>query len=260
MADTKVNSPAPKKRRSWLRLLLGIVAVLVVLLVVVYFVATSSAFLKGVVLPRAGKAMNANITVSDASISPFSQVILHDLKVQTTGTEPLVSAQEARLRYSLMDIIRGNIRVDEIAVVSPRVVLVKNPDGTSNLDPIMKAQQAQPQAAKPAPAKPSQPSKPLQVDIKKIDFSDATLRLQVSTNGGTSVAEISHLNVSLDNVKNGVAGKFTVSANIGVTNNPPTPAPAGLLAAKLNGSYDFSLSQDLKPASVKGNTHLEVTK
>jgi uncharacterized protein involved in outer membrane biogenesis len=261
MADTNVSSPAPKKRRSWLRLLLGIIAVLVVLLVVVYFVATSSAFLKGVILPRASKAMNANITVSDASISPFSQVILRDLKVQTTGTEPLVSAQEARLRYSLMSIIRGKINVDEIAVVSPRVVLVQNPDGTSNLDPITKAQQAQPQAAKPAPAKPSPPSKPLQVDIRKIVFSDVTLRnVKLYKNGGSDVAEISHLNVSLDNVKNGQTGKFTVSADLGMTNNPPAPAPAGLLAAKVNGSYDFSLSPDLKPASVKGNTHLGITR
>ena len=261
MADANVNSPAPRKRRGWLRLLLGIVAVLVVLLVVVYFVATSSAFLKGVILPRAGKAINANITVSDASISPFSQIILHDLKVQTTGTEPLVSVQEARLRYSLMDIIRGNINVDEIAVVSPRVVLVQNPDGTSKLDPITKAQKAQPQAAKPAPAKPSQPSKPLQVDIKKIEFTDVTLRnVKLYANGASDVAEISHLNVSLNNVKNGQTGKFSVSADLGLTNNPPAPAPAGLLAAKLNGSYDFSLSPDLKPTSVKGNTHLGIAR
>ena len=251
----------PKKRRSWLRLLLGVIAVLAVLLVVVYFVATSSAFLKGVILPRVGKAMNANITVGDASISPFSQVIIHDLKVQTTGTEPLVSAREARLRYSLMDIIRGNISVDEIAVVSPKIVLVQNPDGTSNLDPILNAQKAQPQAARPAPANPTQPSKPLQVDIKKIEFSDVTLRnVKLYKNGASDVAEISHLNVSLVNVKNGQAGKFAVSAELGVTNNPPPPASSGLLAAKLNGSYDFSLSPALKPASVKGNTHLEITR
>ena len=85
------------------------------LLVVVYFVATSGAFFKGVILPRVSKAMNAEVTVSDASISPFSQVVLHNLKVQTTGAEPLVTAAEVRLRYSLMDIIGGNIHVDEVA-------------------------------------------------------------------------------------------------------------------------------------------------
>ena len=115
MADTTSVTPAPRKRRGWLRAMAWVFGVLIVLLVVVYFVATSSGFLKGVILPRVSKAMNAQVTVSDASISPFSQVVLHDLKVQTTGTEPLVTAAEVRLRYSLMDIISGNIHVDEVS-------------------------------------------------------------------------------------------------------------------------------------------------
>ena len=86
---------------------------------VAYFVATSSAFFKGVILPRASKALNATITVSDASVSPFRQVVLHNLKVQTAGSEPLVTAPEVRLRYSLMDILGGNIHVDE-ATLRPR--------------------------------------------------------------------------------------------------------------------------------------------
>src|SRR5512137_1426748 len=116
MTDTTVGSPAPRKRRGWLRAIAWVFGILIVLLVVVYFVATSSGFFKGVILPRVGKAMNAQVTVSSASISPFKQVVLRDLKVQTTGAEPLVSATEVRLRYSLMDIIGGNIRVDEITL------------------------------------------------------------------------------------------------------------------------------------------------
>src|ERR1035437_10275791 len=88
MTDTMVGSrPAPKKRRGWLRAIAWIFGILVALLVVVYIVATSGAFCKGVIRPRVGKAMNAQVTVSDASISPFSQVVLKDLKVQTTGAE-----------------------------------------------------------------------------------------------------------------------------------------------------------------------------
>ncbi len=142
MTDTTVGTAAPRNRRGWLRAIGWVVGILVVLLVVVYFVATSSAFFKGVILPRVSKAMNAQVTVSDASISPFSQVVLHNLKVQTTGAEPLVSAAEVRLRYSLMDIIGGNIHVDEVAVSSPTVTLIQNPDGSTNLDPILKAQKA----------------------------------------------------------------------------------------------------------------------
>ena len=87
MAKTTVSSssPAPRKRRGWLRILAWIFGIIIVLLVVVYFVATSSAFLKSAILPRVSKAINADVTVRAASISPFSQVVLHDLKVQCAG-------------------------------------------------------------------------------------------------------------------------------------------------------------------------------
>src|SRR3954468_3441329 len=101
------------RKGSWGKRILIVLATLCVLLVAAYFVLTSSAFLKSVILPRAGKSLNAQITVDDASISPFSQVILKNFHLKTTGTEPLVSANEVRLRYHLMDIIKGHINVDE---------------------------------------------------------------------------------------------------------------------------------------------------
>ncbi|MEY2466427.1 MAG: hypothetical protein QOD03_948, partial [Verrucomicrobiota bacterium] len=63
MADTKEVSP-PQKRRRGLRVVLWIFLTLLVLLVVGFFIATSSAFFKSVVLPRVGASLNADITVS----------------------------------------------------------------------------------------------------------------------------------------------------------------------------------------------------
>lgn len=261
MADGSVTSPAPRRKRSWLRAIAWIAGVLIVLLVVVYFVATSSAFFKGVILPRVSAALNANVTVSDASISPFKQVVLRNLKVQTTGAEPLVTAPEARLHYSLMDIIGGNIHVDELTLASPTITIITNPDGTSNLDPLVKAQQQKPPEKKPAPRQPAKPSKAAQVDIKKIALTDASIRNIKLYQGGTrDMAELSHVNVNLDNVKNGDSGKLALSADISIDNNPPPPGAKGSLLAKLKGSFDFALSPDLKPASIQGNTRLEVTR
>ena len=107
MADASTPQPAPRKRRGWLRAIIWVLSVLVVLVVVAYFVLTSAAFLKGVILPKAGAALNAKITVSDATIHPFHEVVLQNLQVQTTGSEPLVKAPEVRLTYSLGQIIRG---------------------------------------------------------------------------------------------------------------------------------------------------------
>jgi uncharacterized protein involved in outer membrane biogenesis len=257
MADANVGSPAPRKRRSWLRAIVWVLGILIVLLVVVYFVATSSGFLKAMILPKVSKAINAEVTVSDASISPFSQVVLHNLKVQTTGSEPLVTAPEVRLRYSLMDIIGGHINVDEVTLSSPTVVLVENPDGTSNLDPILESQKKRPEK----PANPSAPSKPLQINVKKVALTDATVRqVKLYKGNNRDVTELSHVNVTVDNLQNGQSGKLALAADIKIENNPPAPGTNGLLEAKLNGNFTLALTSDLKPASIQGNTRIEVAR
>ncbi len=255
MADTNVSSPAPRKRGGLLRAIAWILGILILLLVVVYFVGTSSAFLKGVILPRVSKAINAQITVSDASISPFKQVVLHDLKVQTTGTEPLVTAPEVRLRYSLMDIIGGHINVDEVTLTSPTIVLVQNPDGTSNLDPLLQSQKKEEKPSQPASAKPAQ------VRIQKVALTEGTLRqIKLYKGGNKDTTEVSHLNVTLENLQNGQTGKLTLGAQVKMENNPPAPGSVGVLEAKANGSFSLALTPDLKPGAIQGNTRLEVTR
>ena len=102
---TTAPAPAPPKRRRWLRILGWLLLTLILLLLVVYFVATSSPFFKGVILPKVSKAMNATITVSDAGISPFSHVVLRDLKVQTTKEPRRYPAVTGIVhgRFDLMD-------------------------------------------------------------------------------------------------------------------------------------------------------------
>jgi hypothetical protein len=257
MADATMTSPAPRKRRNWLRIIAWVLGVFLVLLIVAYFVGTSSAVFTGIVLPKVSAALNANVTVSDVTIHPFSEVVLSNLKVQTTGSDPLVSVAEVRARYSLMDIIKGNIHVDEVTVKAPTVVLVQNPDGTSNLDPILKAMQQQPAKAKPE----AKSSKPPQIDVRKITVTDGTVRqVKLYASNHRDTTELSHLNINLTDLKNGQTGKLTLSSDIAVDNNPPAPATNGMLNAKLSGNFNFALGPDLSPGSVQGNTRLEVAR
>src|SRR6185503_13259807 len=107
-----------------------------------------------------------------------------------TGSEPLATIQEARVRYSLGSIIGGNIKVSEMALISPVVQIITNPDGTSNLDPLMK---------KAKPEKPSKPEKKEkkspQVDVGRVQIQNAVLRMvQLHANGKRDVKEISDFN------------------------------------------------------------------
>jgi uncharacterized protein involved in outer membrane biogenesis len=108
--------------------------------------------------------------------------------VQTTGTEPLVTAPEVRARYHLWDIIGGNINVDEVVLTSPKVNIVHQADGTSNLDPLTKGQPTSPEETK----RPSESdSKPPQIQIGKFALIDATVRLiqRVLGNADSTVEE-----------------------------------------------------------------------
>jgi AsmA-like protein len=257
MIDATAAQTPQRKRGGWLRILAWTVGILVALLVVVYFVATSSAFFKGVILPRVSDSLHAEVTVSDASIHPFREVVLRDLKVQAKGREPVVTAPEVRVSYSLFDIIGGNIHVDEIALVSPTVQVVENPDGSSNLDPFLKSQKEKP--AEKQPAQPSKPSKAAQIDLRKLTLSNATfLNIKNYKGGNRDAVELTNVNLTVEGVKNGQAGRLQLSAGIRIDNHPPAPGTNGLLAATLNGNFTISLTPDLKPASLSGSAHLDI--
>ena len=52
--------------------------------------------MKSVILPKVSAAMNAQVTLDGAEISPFSAVTLRGLKVVITGPDPLVTASVER--------------------------------------------------------------------------------------------------------------------------------------------------------------------
>src|SRR5213596_920019 len=253
MADSSLGPSQPVERRSWTRKLLILGAGFLALLVVFYFIATSAAFLKSVVLPRVSKALNAEITVGDASLSPFSQVVLRQLTVKTTGAEPLLQANEVRLRYSLRSIIGGHIKVDEVTLDSPAIQIAQNADGTSNLDPLLKKE------AKPAEKPPAGPSKPLQLDVRNVALKNVKLRAtQNFKDGARQIIELSDINIGLDQLKNGAAGKLTLAAAMKMDRAQTNAHDS--LQARGSGGLEFALGSDLMPQFMRGKVTHEIIK
>src|SRR2546428_6304486 len=253
MPNQTTESAKPVKRRSWRRRLLTLFVGLVVLLFILYLVATSAAFLKSAVLPRVSKALNAEITVGDASLSPFSRVVLRQLTVKTTGAEPLLKANEVRLRYSLWSILGGNIKVDEVTLDSPAIQIVQNADGTSNLDPLLKRE------AQPAAQPPAGPSKPLRLDVRNVALKNVRLRaVQNSKDGARQTMELSDINIGLDQLKNGAAGKLTLAAAMKIDRTQTNAHDS--LQAQGSGALEFALGADLLPQFVRGKVTHQILK
>ena len=250
------NVAAAPKRRSWLRIIGGIFLALILLLIILYFVATSSAFFKSVILPQVSKSLNATVTVADAAIHPFSGITLHQVKVQTSGPEPLLTADEVHVAYHLGDILGGNYHVEDVTINSPLIEIITNPDGTSNLDPLLKQNQAKPSTK---PSQPTKTSAPPKFDINKLALNNATVRLIKNyKGGGRDLTELSKVNIALSNVANGQTGKLTLGANVALDNHPPSPGTNAQLQATANGNFTFSLTPDAKPGVINGNLRFDV--
>ncbi len=257
-----ISSLTIEKGRSRLqaavRILIWLALGLALLLIVAYMVVTSPGFIKRFILPRVSAAIHADVTVTDISVHPFSRFSVHGLKVQVKGQEPLLTAPEIRASYSLWSILRGNVRVSELALVSPTVLLVENPDGTSNLGDLLQASEKPPGEAKPPPAAKS--SKPLRMEVRKVTVSNATFRKIKNYAGNRHDSlEVADGSMVLANLENGQAGTLQLGAFIQMENNPPT-GRAGHLQATLNGDFSFTLSADLKPAPVTGQARLDISR
>ena len=248
---------APRKSRRWLRWLGWTGVGLLLLVILGYFVGTSSMFIKSFVLPRVSEAVHATITVSDTSVSPFFKVILRDLRVQTgAAEEPLLTAREVRARYSLIDILRGKINVREVTLDSPLVYVVQYANGSTTLDALLKSSQ---QDKKPEPAPGTSP--PPQVNIQAITLTNGTVRLVKFHAQGSDTLEVSNLNITLSDLANEQSASLGLGADIKFDRKlaqPDPKAPSQLLQARLGGGLEVSLTTDLKPQSAKGSLALEV--
>jgi hypothetical protein len=253
--ETKAVS---RKPRRWLRWVGFFFVCMFVGLILLYFVGTSEWALRSVILPKVSKAMNADVTVEGANISPFSSVNLRGLRVQTKGADPLVTAKEVRARYSLMDIIKGNINVSEVTLESPTVNLVTFADGTSNLDPItQQSKEEKPREKKKPKAKKDE--KPTQLNLQKFALNNATVRKVEQRKDGTQqVLLLSGVNVTAADLANNKTGKLTLAADVNLNQGLNT-ASNGVLVAKVAGNFDIALDAALKPTKAKGQTKVDVT-
>jgi len=255
-ANTPVRKPYSGWIGRWLKIIGVVCAILLVLVFIGYFIATSSGFFKGFILPKVSKAVGADVTVSDAEVHPFSSVVLHDVQVQVKGQDPILKAKEIHANYSLWSIIHGNIVVSEVAIVSPTITVVTHPDGSSNIP------KPPPSAEKPKTAKePAKTSAPPKISIGKIAITGATIRqTQEFDKGKSNFSEVDDLNFSIENLKNGQTAKMALQFDATLANNPPDVTQAASLLANATGNFSFALTDDLKPGAVVGDLQFAVSK
>jgi len=239
------TTPTPKA--SWGARLFRAFLFLIFLLLIAYFVLSSSWFLQGVVVPRVGQALNSTLTIGDAELSPFSEVVLSRVKLTPNGADTLFEAKQLRARYHLLAILRGRLEIEEVLLDTPSITIVEDARGGRNLDPLLPRKSG---TEKPA-AKPGQPP---QVNLQSLTLRNASFHYTRTSREGVKVTtELANVNLSLKNLRNGGTGTLTLSAALEMKKAAATPQ-AATLPALLNSDLTFSLQDDLQPASIKGTS------
>ena len=248
---------ASRPRKVWRRWWFKAAAALIAVLVACYFTATSGAFLRGIVLPRAGAALNAKLSAGEVSLSPFSQLVVRALRLETFGPEPLLQAEEVRVRYNAWAMIGGRMVVPEVSLTAPTVSIVRLPDGKTNLDPLLEGV-----SKGSKKEKRNKPDKPLEIDLGTVSLRRGMLRFtQQGKDDSRQSSEIGNLEISLPGLRNGQTTKLTLGADLSQANQPPPRATnqADRVQARLAGTFDCTLTPDLMPASLKGDLRVTVS-
>jgi uncharacterized protein involved in outer membrane biogenesis len=254
MTQIIIKTPPPR-RGKWRRRILWSAGFVFLLCLGAYFLVTSNWFVQRVVLPQVSKALQADVTLAEANLSPWRHVHFRELKVHPKGDEVLLQVQEIRVRYSLLALLRGRVEVAEVSVESPVVNLVQRADGTSNLDALLQLV-----GKSDSEPKDKTTSTAPQVNIKLVQIKNGTLRrVQHHATGGADQAELSGLNFMVRDVKNGSLGQMELAAQLAFDKAAQADAEAGTLRAKLDGKFVFTLTPELQPGAIQGETTFAVT-
>jgi len=136
-----------RSKRSWKKWFLGVGLCLLLMLVVVWNVVGSEWFLRTVVLPRVGEAINGSITFQSADWALRRSLVLRGISVEAEGQKPCLQVEEFQVDYSLMELLSGETHLHQVKLVKPVVTVHVDELGQSNLDPFFDLPKKEPSSA-----------------------------------------------------------------------------------------------------------------
>ncbi len=116
-----------------LSVIAAVVIIALVVLVVLAKVLVTPERVKGVLLPRVEQALNRQVSIEEIDISLFSGIALKKIAIMEAQEDKVfVAAEEINLRYRFWPLLRMRVEIDEIALESPQIRLVRLADGSFN--------------------------------------------------------------------------------------------------------------------------------
>lgn len=132
---------------KWLKILFGIIAVLMVLIVALIVLANvliTPDRVKEALLPLAEKNIQRKIDLGDVEVSLFSGIEIHGFKLyEKNGQDVFVSTDMVRLKYQLLPLLAMKVVVDEARLEKPSIRVVRLKDGQFNFSDLIDGETAE---------------------------------------------------------------------------------------------------------------------
>jgi hypothetical protein len=233
----------PKPR--WKRRLAWTVGCLIALLLLGWWWVSSEMFLRGVVLDKIEKTLNAEITYESAEWSPRRSVVLRGVRVRAVGQKPCLEARELRAAYHWRDLWAGKMQINEISLVEPVLTVAMDAEGNTNLDPLFNRK------------KSGGESKP--VRIAKFTLQKGTVNFQRQLPGGGEVrVAVTHLEIRGQDLGTQRPGIFTLAAGVQYALSRANSATVDVF----NGALSLSTKQELnlkwRPKNLSAQAKLKI--
>ncbi|UFS70764.1 AsmA family protein [Geomonas sp. RF6] len=174
----------------------GVVVALLVLLAAAAKILITPERVKATVVPLAEKKLHRQLKLGEIKVSLFSGILLRDVAVmEKDGKGVFLQAHEAKLAYQFWPLLHKQVIVDEIALDTLKLNVVRMPDGTFNYSDITAKKEA-PEQAKP-PAKEE-----INLVVSKVEVKDSEVRFEDRKvpSGPPAVYTVSDLDLSAKDI------------------------------------------------------------
>jgi uncharacterized protein YhdP len=122
------------------------------------------------------------------------------------GSARFLSAEQVTVRLSLISLLENKVELKDLYINGAKVSLIRNVDGTLNVDDLLK------------PGKDN-----IQAQLKRIRIKNGTIEWLDLTQQKSGLTATAHnLFLSLDNIARGRKGNFKLTCDVPATSGPPT--------------------------------------
>ena len=98
---------------------------------------------RATLVPLAEKSLQRKVTIGKIKIGLLSGISLRDLHVrQKAGMDDVLALESMELQYQLLPLLAGKVVVDQVRLVQPKIVVIRNPDDSFNFSDVLGAKVA----------------------------------------------------------------------------------------------------------------------